>query len=172
MIASDIMTTRPKTIRDTATIQAALDVFWSLEIRHLPVLDDEGALVGMLSDRDVGALVKAFTEGQPTHTKVGDLMSSDVVTVDEDDELEVVIETLLEQRIGAVPVLDGEGALAGIISYVDILRTYAGELAGDMRDAKNIPPKKATAKAKKDAGRRRAKGLAKRIDANGASARG
>ena len=55
-------------------------------------------------------------------------MSADVVSVDADAEMNEVIETMLEQRIGAVPVVDGEGNVIGIISYVDIMRSFIGEL--------------------------------------------
>lgn len=146
MIATDIMTINPRTIRVTATIRAALEALGSLEVRHLPVVDDEGELVGMLSDRDL----KAFDNGAHEGRTVGDVMSGGVVSVETDTDLEEVIETLLEQRIGAVPVVDGEGAVAGIISYVDVLRTYAGELAGNGKGEKR------TSAAKKS-GPRRAK---------------
>lgn len=131
MIASEIMTKKPRTVRVNASVRSALDMLWTLEVRHLPVVDDSGDIVGILSDRDLGSLMKTLTDGDGSaRGTVGDFMSGNVVTVDTDTDLEEVIETLLEQRIGAVPVLDGDGALAGIISYVDILRTYSGELSG------------------------------------------
>ena len=74
-------------------------------------------------------------------------MRADVVSVDEEADLREVIETLLEQRIGAVPVVDGDGKLTGIISYVDLLRTYAGELEPDVKKSPSAT-KKPTAKAK------------------------
>lgn len=155
MIAADLMTPKPKTIRVTTTVTAALDILWSLDVRHLPVIDEDGELVGMLSDRDVAPLVKfddgvAVTAGK----SVGDVMSGDVISVDADTELEGVIETLLEERIGAVPVVDGEGSVVGIISYVDVLRTYAGELGastGNSKAKKAAKPKKKASAPKKKA---------------------
>lgn len=158
MIATDVMTPRPRTIRVDASINAALDVLWTLEVRHLPVVDDDGELVGMLSDRDVGALMRTFREGGSplTNRRVGELMSADVIAVDVDADVGEVIETLIEERIGAVPVIDGEGSVVGIISYVDLLRTYAGELgaATDNGRTKKKPsgqktPKKKAAQKKK-----------------------
>ena len=55
-------------------------------------------------------------------------MSSDVVSVDADAEMNEVIETRRDQRIGAVPVVDGEGNVIGVISYIDIMRSFVGEL--------------------------------------------
>jgi len=136
MIANDLMTENPRTIRATDPVGQALEALQSLEIRHLPVVDDDGELVGMLSDRDLGPLMKAFTEGVDaqrlivplSNRRVSDFMSSDVVSIDTDADLSDVIDTMLEQRVGALPVVDGEGSVAGIISYVDVLRAVAGEL--------------------------------------------
>lgn len=154
MIAIDLMTPKPRTVRVTSSIAAALDILWSMDVRHLPVVDDEGELVGILSDRDVGAFMKTFDQGAAAFSNrtVGQLMSGDVITVDVDADVTDVIETLVEERIGAVPVVDGEGALAGIISYVDVLRAYAGELGA--------PPRKAKPKAN---GRSKTNGKAARV---------
>lgn len=150
MIAADIMTKKPRTIRVTAAVTSALDVLSALDVRHLPVVDDDGELIGMLSDRDVGPFLKTFTEGggSPNGHRVADLMSGDVVSVDTDTDLEEVIETLLEQRIGAVPVVDGDGTLAGIISYVDVLRTYASEISADRPEGRATAKPKAKSKPK------------------------
>ncbi len=138
MIAADLMTENPRTIRSTDPISEAIDALQSMAIRHLPVVDDENNLVGMLSDRDLGPLMRTFAEGADaegmvlplSQRRVADYMSADVVSVDTDTDLRDVIDTMLEQRIGAVPVVDGEGNVTGIISYVDILRAVSGELGG------------------------------------------
>lgn len=133
MIAADIMTDNPRTIRQTDPIRDAVEVLQSMEIRHLPVVDEEGELVGMLSDRDLGSLMRSSVDGaDPQRTNVAlssrtvtDFMTSDVVSVDISAEVSAVVELMLEERIGAVPVVDGDGSVAGIISYVDVLRAVA-----------------------------------------------
>ena len=135
MIAAELMTENPRTIRPTDTLSAALEALQSSEIRHLPVVDDGNNLVGMLTDRDLGPLMRTFTEGAEaqriivplSRRRVSDFMSADVVSVDTDTDLRDIVETMLEERIGAVPVVDGEGNVAGIISYVDILRAVVAE---------------------------------------------
>lgn len=134
MIASEIMTENPRTIRQTASVRDAIDVLQELSIRHLPVVDESDTLVGMLSDRDLGALMKSLADvGAESNDvivplarrKVSELMSADPISVEEDTDVSSIIETMLEERIGAVPVLDGDGIVTGIISYVDILRALA-----------------------------------------------
>jgi len=164
MIAADVMTHNPRTILATDPVSDALEVLATLDIRHLPVVDESDTLVGMISDRDLGTLMRRYDEA--SSEGISEYMSADVVSVEEDADLREVIETLLEQRIGAVPVVDGDGKIAGIISYVDLLRTYAGELEPGPRRA---PPakKKAKAKAKAKAspkvkGGKKAKAVAKK----------
>ncbi len=136
MIASDLMTENPATIRPTNTIGEAIEALQSLEIRHLPVVDEENNLVGMVSDRDLGPLMRAFSEGESAEAmvlplsrrRVSDVMSADVVSVNADADLVEVIETMLEQHVGALPVVDGEGNVQGIISYVDVLRAVSGSV--------------------------------------------
>ena len=134
MIAADLMTENPRTIRPTDTVSQALEALQSLEIRHLPVVDDENNLVGMVSDRDLGPLMRSFTEGEEaermiltlSRRRVSDFMSADVICVDADADLSEVIDMMLDQHVGALPVVDGEGVVQGIISYVDVLRAVSG----------------------------------------------
>ncbi len=131
MHAGAIMTPNPVTISPDAPVSSALRLLQENDCRHLPVLDEEGELVGMVSDRDlrglfvwdpdVGALLGA-TEAR-LGTAVSALMSADVVTVTTATPLREVVDVFLDNRLGAVPVLQTDtGELAGIISYVDLLR--------------------------------------------------
>lgn len=117
MIAKDLMTANPKTIATHTRVREAVELLDRLDVRHLPVVDGEGALVGMLSDRDVRAI-----EFSSANEPVVSVMSSSVVAVEEEDDAEDAVDLMLENKIGAVPVIDGEGVLVGIISYVDVLR--------------------------------------------------
>jgi CBS domain-containing protein len=154
MIAADVMTENPRTIEATDTIAQAVDALQSLEVRHLPVVNEEGDLVGMLSDRDLGPLMRGSIEGEEaermvvplSRTRVADVMTSGVVSVDVDADVGEIVETMLEQRIGAVPVVDGEGAVVGIISYVDVLREVVLQAEPEKRRRPRRPapkPKKA-----------------------------
>jgi acetoin utilization protein AcuB len=134
MIAAEVMTENPRTIRATDTIGDAVEILESTEVRHLPVVDDEGDLVGMLSDRDLRSLQLPFVQDAEmtvgtlllrARTPVSAIMSSDVASVDLDADVSDIIELMLDRKIGAVPVVDGEGQIAGIVSYVDLLRSWS-----------------------------------------------
>jgi CBS domain-containing membrane protein len=133
LTAHDLMTEDPTTVSLKATLQKAISVLQTLDVRHLPVVDEAGALVGMLSDRDVRGL--AFPEilgaeyvgnvQTALDAPVSSMMSSNVLSVDVEADAAEIIDLMLDQKIGAVPVVDGDGALVGIVSYMDILRAIS-----------------------------------------------
>lgn len=98
-------------------------------VRHLPVVDGEGILVGMLTDRDartaVGDPIRALGDAAPRAEiealEVGEVMTREVVSVDAGARLSAVAFALTAWRYGAVPVVDPDGRLLGIVSYVDVL---------------------------------------------------
>ncbi|MBI1734314.1 MAG: CBS domain-containing protein [Candidatus Rokubacteria bacterium] len=130
MMARDLMTPSPATVMPGTSLGEAWDLMRELDVRHLPVVE-RGALVGMLSDRDLAYLDLGRTlaaEGADAVRRalarpVVEVMSSDVVGIDVDAELGDVIDLLLEYRIGAIPVTRSDTReLVGIISYIDVLR--------------------------------------------------
>jgi acetoin utilization protein AcuB len=135
MQASDLMTSSPATIRPEATIRQAVALLQDLDVRHLPVVDVEGRLVGMLSDRDLRALAIPFISGGESQgtlmtalgSPVSAVMSADVLSVDPEAEVDDIVELMLDSKIGAVPVVDRDRGLVGIVSYVDVLREASFE---------------------------------------------
>lgn len=137
MIAKDVMTPDPVTLTAQATIEDAADLMRERNIRHVPVVDDKGALAGMVSDRDLGYLDLGRMIGDEgvdavrRHlvTSVVKVMTPEVVTVGPDDDVGDLVDVMLESRVGAVPVVEGpSGRVVGIVSYVDLLRAFRDSL--------------------------------------------
>jgi len=138
MTANDLMTPDPVTVTPRASVAEVWDLMRELEVRHVPVVED-GALVGMLSDRDLARFDIArllVVEGAETlphelATPVVRVMSWDVITVNPETELEEIVDLLVEHRIGAVPVVrSSTREVVGIVSYIDVLRALQDSLAG------------------------------------------
>lgn len=131
MRAIDIMTPNPVTLTARMRIGEAIALMQEHDIRHAPVLRD-GALVGMLSDRDLRAIWSPggdlAGDGRIYDRRVEDFMSTDPYTVSPETELDEVIDHFLDTRFGAFPVVDEDGALAGILSVIDVLRAASGRL--------------------------------------------
>lgn len=130
MNAEDIMTRDPLTVSDSTTIGEALELLEEHDIRHLPVVRNQ-AVVGMLSERDLRGLGMTLLRHLDNvemvksrlSSRVSSLMSGGVVSVDADAALADVVDILLDEKIGAVPVVEpGTAHLVGIISYIDVLR--------------------------------------------------
>ena len=122
IVARDLMTEDPMVVDENASVADAIDILYSLDIRHLPVMRGK-ELVGLLSDRDLQPLLR--DESSRTRT-VASVMNSNVISVDPDASIAEISAALVDNRIGAVPVVDGhEGDLIGIVSYVDVLRDLA-----------------------------------------------
>ena len=136
MRARTLMTASPVTVTSQATIAEALDLMRDLDIRHIPVIE-RGALVGMLSDRDlayldVGASLTdagAAKLRRELSTPVVKAMSADVICVEPETDLSDVVALLLEHKIGAIPVVHPDTrAVVGIVSYIDVLRAVQDSL--------------------------------------------
>ena len=137
MRAHELMTPNPVTVTPETSVAEVWDLMRELEIRHVPVVDG-GALVGMLSDRDLarfdlGRLLTAEGAVALRHdlgTPVVKVMSSDVIAVTPDTGLDEIVELLVEQRVGAIPVVrsDDTREVIGIVSYIDVLRALQDSL--------------------------------------------
>lgn len=129
--AGDVMTPWPITTRPDAPLGDAVAVMADRHVRHLPVVDAESAIVGMLSDSDVRTAVGSPLEYIGRHSgfeiayRVQDVMTRSVVIIPIDRPLVEVARQFADERLSAVPVVDKFGALVGIISYVDVLRALA-----------------------------------------------
>jgi CBS-domain-containing membrane protein len=128
--AKDIMTRHPIAIQPSAAVSVAVQIFQGMEIRHLPVVDYTGKLVGMLSERDLRALAipnlvdfQWFGELRiALEAKVGTVMSTDVISLDDEADAMEIVDLMLDHKIGAVPIVNVDGGLVGIVSYIDMLR--------------------------------------------------
>lgn len=104
-------------------------------VRHACVVDGEGRVIGIVSDRDVR---RAF--GDPRHAfserslpsslrelRVGQIMTANPRTLDQDEPISAALSVLLSTRFGALPVVDPRDRLRGIVSYIDVLRYFEAQ---------------------------------------------
>jgi CBS domain-containing protein len=130
MVVDEVMSGEPFVVSLTETVGAAIKKLIEADVRHLPVVSD-GELVGMVSDRDL----RSFTPVamlELTHPRelqsrlaqpVSKVMTTDVISVNPETQIEEVIDLMIEHKFGAVPVVEPHGSkLVGIVSYIDALR--------------------------------------------------
>jgi CBS domain-containing protein len=128
-----VMTPRPATVGPEDSLGDAAGKMVEGGFRHLPVVDVDGKLVGMLSERDLRARLGTEVERFPDAAldllseEVERTMRPDPITISSDATLRDALEILADERIGALPVLDGE-RLVGIVSYLDLLGYLRSEV--------------------------------------------
>ena len=117
------------TIQPHQTIKEAVDLMEKYKIGGLVVLDREGKIVGMITERDL--IRYAATEHPAFSTAVSAIMTRQVIIGVPQDEIDAVAYTMTEKRFRHLPVVDG-GKLVGILTIGDVVKAqrdrYVGEL--------------------------------------------
>jgi CBS domain-containing protein len=137
VLVREVMTRQPITIAPETPLATALAVMRERQIRHLPVVDDMGQLVGIITDRDLrsAAMAPSFVEFLPVDLRqavegaatileglrVKDAMTWTVVTIRPDATVPEAGAVMFERRIGSLPVREN-GKLVGIITERDIFK--------------------------------------------------
>jgi len=128
----DLMTAEVATLNANDKLSIADDIMRLGRIRHLPVVDEDGGVIGIVSQRDLfrGALARALGYGEHAQSKilgmllVKEVMTPTVATVSPDVPLAEAARTMLERKIGCLVVKDGD-RLAGILTESDFVRALA-----------------------------------------------
>jgi adenylylsulfate kinase len=139
------MTARPVITAPQSTLYDADDLMREYNVRRLPVVDDEGELVGIITRSDVQRVVGSCETQEEVDlvlraTSVDEAMTEDPVTIEPDETIQDAAETMLEFEISGLPVLDEE-RLVGIITESDIFRLVAGTAAeADPSNSTTVSP--------------------------------
>ena len=129
----EVMTRDPLSVNPDETIGKVDELMAENNIRQLPVLKGQ-ELVGIVTDRDVRAHISRSLLATPQayekalNAQVRDLMTADPITLSPDDDLREAVELLIDEKFGAIPVVDEAEGLVGIVSYVDVLRCFLDRL--------------------------------------------
>lgn len=130
-----IMRTTVITIHPDALVADAAQLLEEFHIRRLPVVDEDGCLVGIITNSDIREAEAASSVGNPYEPvaqerwlAVADVMTREVVTVEPTATVGQLAVKLMEHKIGGVPVVERKGdqlRLIGIVSETDIFRMIA-----------------------------------------------
>ncbi len=137
MFVSKSMARQVATVKENTSLLEAQQLMQERQIRHLPVVDDEAHLVGMVTDRDIrSALPYELTKGQGdeqlrqqyAHLAVADAMTTDLLTISPNHTIQDAVLLIEQKKVGAFPVVDPDNKLVGILSVRDLLRSYINVL--------------------------------------------
>ena len=128
ILAREIMSSPVVTLPVTASLSQAWEMVHSKRFRHIPVLGADDSVAGILSDRDLfRGTMESVLSGTTWSTKqvespIRNLVSHPVLVASPDAELRAIARVLLEERIGALPIVSEAGGLVGMVTRSDILR--------------------------------------------------
>lgn len=130
MLVRDWMTVNVIALGVNSSVLDAAEILREKNIRQFPVIDSAGALVGIVSDRDIrDAMPSKFIPGDAVVESggglytltAGDIMTLDPISLHSDAAMTEAAEILVKHKVGGLPVVDG-GELVGIITQADVLR--------------------------------------------------
>ena len=150
MLIKDWMSKSPVTAKPATSIMKAAKMMKENGYHRLPIVDDDGRLVGIVSDRDIKEASPSKATTLDMHElyyllseiKLGDIMTKNVVSVGPDDTVEKAAVLLLRHTIGGLPVVDADNKVVGVITDSDIFKvlvSITGVLNGGLQFALDLP---------------------------------
>ncbi|GAA0332896.1 acetoin utilization AcuB family protein [Bacillus carboniphilus] len=140
MIVEEVMRREVWTLSPEDLIHDAIELMNAKTIRHIPIIDSNRHVVGIISDRDIrGALSIDSINSRTRHTSIQEMMTEDVITAHPLDFVEEVASLFYENRISCIPIVSDE-KLVGIVTETDILYTFL-QLTGALQPGSKIEVK-------------------------------
>ncbi len=118
-----IMTSNPCCASPDDSAQLVASLMRDNDCGSVPLVDASGCVVGIVTDRDLA--VRALADGLSADTKVSRLMTANTWCAGVDDDVHDLERIMANKQVRRVPVVDGGGRVAGIVSQADLARAAA-----------------------------------------------
>jgi acetoin utilization protein AcuB len=137
MFVTNSMTQKVITVDKSASIFEAQKLMTDHRIRHLPIVDPKGHLLGIVTDRDIRSALpyelfrakdNVAAQQQVSGLTVADVMTANPLTISPMDTIQDALLRIQKERVGAFPVVDDHNVLKGILSVRDLLRAFVNVL--------------------------------------------
>jgi CBS domain-containing protein len=122
-----LMFVKPRTVKVGDSVVDAAKLMKGEETGIAPIVED-GRLIGVVTDHDI--TVRVVAEGRdPSTTRVEDVASMDLITVDPDEDLDEALALMAHHDVRRLPVVEEDGTLVGMVAHADVLRHVEAERA-------------------------------------------
>ena len=125
MQVRDRMSTPPITIGLDTVYHKALKLIQEHRLHHLPVVDEQGRLAGIVAERD---LLLAASHYVQNAVDVAEIMHREVITATPDTSMESAATLMLNHKIGSLPVVDPEQRVVGMLTETDVFKAFVDVL--------------------------------------------
>jgi CBS domain-containing protein len=124
----EVMTSDPRSVEPATSVGEAARMLRTEDVGSLPIIE-RGRIAGMLTDRDI--VLRVVAEGRDAEsTRVADVASRELVTIDPDQSLEEAARMMSSHQLRRLPVVDEEGRLVGIVAQADLAREASAAETG------------------------------------------
>jgi len=129
----DVMTTQPVSVRPATLVRSAAELMARDNVGSLPVVEETGALVGIVTDRDI--VVRVVAAGHDVDKiNVGEILTAHPTMVFPDDPLDQAMELMAEHQVRRLPVVY-DGQLVGMLAQADVAQEAKDKQAGRVLEA-------------------------------------
>lgn len=133
MQVEDVMTRDVSVCGPATSAAAAAEIMWNRDCGILPILEESGQLVGMVTDRDL--FIALGTQNRnASDLPVSEIMHREPYACAPEDDVRKALKTMAQQRVRRLPVLDKSGTLKGILSMNDVILRAKPETDGVFKD--------------------------------------
>jgi len=132
-ILKDVMIYHPITVNIDENFSRVIEIFEQKDIRHLPIVNAAGVIMGIISQRDFYRVTAPKKNASGAYVydmnalakyMLKEHLISNVVTLCPEDSIERAVELMAEQKVGCVPIVDKENKVVGIVTAVDMLKLF------------------------------------------------
>lgn len=120
MTVKEVMTRQVATCRPESNLAEAIALMWENDCGVLPVLDDGGEILGMITDRDIGVAL-GTRDARSSEVLVRDVAGDHVLVCRPHDDIHVALQTMRDGKVRRLPVVGVRGRLEGILSMDDVV---------------------------------------------------
>jgi CBS domain-containing protein len=135
---STVMTSNPATCNVNTLVRDVAQMMLEHDCGQIPVIDDQGRPLGVVTDRDIA--IRVVARGGDGTATAGDAMTSPIKTVRTDSELKDCVCLMEEAQVRRVPVVDESGKLAGIVALADIALAGKSRATAEVVKEVSEPP--------------------------------
>jgi CBS domain-containing protein len=127
----ELMTDNPRTVTPDASAVEAATVMRDEDAGVVPIVESDGRLAGVVTDRDIALRVVA--EGrEPGSTTVGEIASQNLATIDPQQDIDEALRLMAKHQVRRLPVVEEDGKLVGILAQADVARHLDAARTGEV----------------------------------------
>ena len=130
-LVRDAMTANPRTLRVGASVLDAARLMEAEDVGSIPVVENGGILVGMVTDRDIVLRVVAAGK-DPTATTVETVATRDISPASPDESLDEALQQMAERQVRRLPVIEADRVVVGILAQADVVQEAKAKKAAQL----------------------------------------